>query len=183
LVLENWSAMVALQAGQRGNEMNIDLEIDLDDGGGIVKSERIERKKVPSFQQPKAQVIVVQITKIPMAIVISYARVSCLGCGSEHKDHRGIFIDNKLSNGVRAMQRVSLRELPAYSGLPRRVDEAPRETIPICSDCWPDEGAYRTAVASAQVEGEPPLFGEPDKPKPVAEIAQALSIKLEGEEG
>lgn len=151
----------------------IDLEIDLDDGSPPIKAERTERKRVGTFTIPKPPPVVITITKVPVAIAISYARVTCLGCGKQHKDHRGIFIKNKLSNGVVAYQRVSLRELVAYTGLPRVVDEAPAEATPICSDCWSDEGVYRTALASAQVEGEPPIFGDP---RPIEQIAEELDV-------
>lgn len=153
----------------------IDLEIDLDDGLPPSRREVTERKKVSEtkplrFLAPEK----ITVTSEAVAVVISYANVTCLGCGARHKDHRGIFVEHKLSNGVKALRHTSLREVAPYMNLPRRVDVAPEEAIPICSDCFMDDKHYQEAAAMAQVQSD--LF-DTDVGRPVT--AAALTEKLE----
>lgn len=154
------------------------LSIDLDDGLPPTVQVRIERPKgpgAPRFAAPPS----ITITSTPVAVVISYAQVHCLGCGAIHKDHRGIFLECLLSNKVRALSRKSLRELTPYLALPRRVDEAPKEAIPICSDCWHVEASFRDAVAAATVE--PEIF-DPLSPVPMTQVIEVLEEKaVEGQ--
>lgn len=152
----------------------IDLELDLGDGT-IIKTERSERRRTSErtpqrFLAPEK----IAVTSIPVAVVIHFAYVTCLGCEAEHKDHRGIFIEHRLSNGVTSFRRISLREIGPYTALPRRVDQAPREAVPICSECFLIEKLFKDAVAVAQAEGE--IFGSPDKPSPIPEIAINLGL-------
>lgn len=154
-----------------------DFEIDLDDGlppakvSSTRKAPRAERKP-QRFVEPTT----VTVTKVPTAIIISYAPIACLGCGSEHRNHLGIFLEQRLSNGVRILERKTLRELPAFAGLPRRVDIGPREAIPICIDCWHIQRAFEQAVAVATLASEEggPNFGTPGSASPIAEIAHEL---------
>jgi hypothetical protein len=158
-----------------------DIIIDLEDGLPPAEVVRIEKPKgpnAPRFAAPE----VVEITSTPVAVTISYAMIHCLSCGATHKDHRGVFLESRLSNGVRVLQRKSLRELVPFSSLPRRVDEAPPEAVPLCSDCFLGS-AFTDAVAVAAVQGD--LFGEPAAPTPIATIAEAIvedSIEIEEEE-
>jgi hypothetical protein len=154
--------------------VSIDLIIDLDDGLPPARTEKVSKPRTPSFQTPKLPPVEVKLTRTPIAVVISYARVTCLGCGAEHTDHRGIFIENRVHGPgpvVRELQRTTLRELAGFS-LPRRVDEAPREATPVCIACWQDDQKYADAVAVARTEGE--LFGSPEAPAPVKEVAVTL---------
>lgn len=149
----------------------LELIIDLDDGLPPVKVETHEKARPTGpgtilYRAPEK----IQITRVPKAIVISVAHVHCLGCGAEHKDHRGIFLDEQLSNNVRVLSRKSLREIGAYSELPRRIDFAPDEAVPICSDCWLVEKSFRDAVAAAEML--PKL--DPDHPSPVQQIGEQL---------
>jgi hypothetical protein len=163
----------------------IDLEIDLDDGLPPMKREVTERKRISEtkplrFVAPEKIVV----TSEPVAVVISYAQVSCLGCGAEHKDHRGIFIEHKLSNKAKALRRVSLKDLGPYMKLPRRVDMAPREAIPICSECFMVERLFQEAALVAQMQSD--LFDiDVGQPRVVENLARQLeaahSIQLEEE--
>ena len=150
------------------------LEIDLDDGLPAVKVEKVAKPQKASERTPlrfKAPDFV-QITSVPVGVAISVAPITCLGCGSSHTDHRGIFVRNALSNGVTDLKRISMRELPIYANLPRQVDMAPREVVPLCIDCFLVEKTFREAVSLAAAQ--PDLFGSPGDSKPVAEIAQEL---------
>jgi hypothetical protein len=155
----------------------LELIIDLEDGLPPARVETIDKARPtgPGALIHKAPPQVT-ITRTPMAVVISYAHVHCLGCGADHKDHRGIFLDEKLSNGVRALSRKSLREIGPFSELPRRVDVAPAEAIPICSDCWLNERSFKDAVAAAQVSAEIPL--DPATPTPLQELGEKLDSTL-----
>lgn len=150
-----------------------DLIIELDDGLPPASITRIEKPKAlgPTALKYRAPAYV-EITSAPVAVIISYARVRCLYCGVEHKDHRGIFVENHLSNGVRQMQRLSLRELSQFRELPRRVDEAPDEVVPICSACWLHEDAFMTAVIIGAAQGD--LFGDVGQSKPIEAVIHAL---------
>lgn len=115
----------------------MDLEIDLEDGLPPSKTETIVKPAKPTLIPSRFREDTrVEITSTPVGIVISIAEVRCEACGAEHKDHRGIFVENKLSNGVRQLKRISLREMAPLMALPRRIDWAPKESIPLCSECW-----------------------------------------------
>lgn len=151
----------------------MELMIDLDDGLPAAKVDTIKKPKVSETKPLRfVEAMTIQVTSIPVAVVISYAPVSCLGCGAEHRDHRGIFVEHKLSNRVTRLERINLRDIQPYVELPRRVDIAPREVIPICSDCFLIEKLFLDAAALAEAQGE--LFGSPSVPRVVKEIAKEL---------
>lgn len=158
------------------------LIIDLGDGAPPARIEKIERPKVSEkkplrFAAPPK----IEITSVPVGLTISVAPISCLGCGAEHRDHRGIFLESRLTNGVTALRQISLREAGPYLTLPRRVDIAPREAIPVCADCF--ERNIQQAVAVAQAETEIPVsFGEPGESRPVAAITEEIIQAIPDEE-
>lgn len=161
----------------------LDLDIDLEDGAGITRvtslaKPRISERLPQRFMEP----LRLQITTTPVSVVISVAHVVCLACGHEHRDHRGIFIENRLTGGGggTVFKRITLRELGPFMKLPRRVDIAPREAVPICSDCWLHEQAFREAVAVAQASGD--LFGDVGESKGIAEIAHELKELKDSDE-
>lgn len=133
------------------------LAIDL--GDGIVVE--VQKKEKSKSGPTKYSAPIVAVTSVPVALAISVCPVVCSGCQGTHRDHRGIFLEKKLSNGVRAWTRISSRELPAYQSLPRRVDFAPTEVIPACEDCFMIDRLFQKLVAEAQVEAEPPQVSAP----------------------
>lgn len=150
-----------------------DILIDLEDG---LPPARIERVGKPA-PQPKAGIRVkapeaIEITSVPVGIAISYAPIRCVSCGSHHKDHRGIFLESRLSNGVRQLRRITMRELAAFTALPRKIDVGPEEVIPVCENCWMREDSFLDAVAVAAAQ--PELFGEVGQSEPLSRIIQKL---------
>lgn len=150
-----------------------DFLIDLDDG---MPAARVETREKPRATGPNALLHrapeKIEITVTPVAIAISYAPVRCLGCGAVHKDHRGVFVENRLSNGVKQFRRLSIREVGAYAALPRRVDISPEEVVPICSECWVIDAIFQQFAALSVAQGD--LFGAPGESKPVTEVITQL---------
>lgn len=162
-----------------------DFLIDLDDGLPPAKVEtRVKPPKAGSakpirFAAPET----VRITKVPSAIVICYEPISCLGCGAEHRTHLGIFLESRVGHG-RILERRHLRDLPAYAGLPRRVDVGPRSATPVCIDCWMVQSTFEQAIDVAlMADAEGIDFGRPEAPAPMAEIAAAVREMAEREPG
>lgn len=145
-----------------------DLVIDLDDGLPPVTTQRMQTSKdVPIFRAPQSP----KVLSVPVAIVILTNRCKCLSCGAEHQNHYGIFLESKVGPHALVRTRKTLRELPAYLALPRRIEELAMEAIPICQGCWHDDTKVQEAVAAAQVEAFP---DDPAKPKMVGDIIDDL---------
>lgn len=154
------------------SELTIDLGDDLP---AVTVSKKEKTATAPiKFAAPPA----VAVTSIPVAVVIEVNKVKCLGCGAEHTNHHGIFLQCDTLNGGRktgtVFQRKSLRELPLYLKLPRRVDFGPMEAIPVCATCWQVPGKLDDAVAVAQVEGGEIFTTDPSEPKPVSDIIDEM---------
>lgn len=162
--------------------MTTDLIIDLDDGSPPTVISRVERSKstAPNVLKHTAPPVV-EITSTPVALAISYATVRCLSCGTSHRDHRGLFLENRLSNGVRQLKRITLREAAAFKLLPRRIDEAPEEVLPICSNCGLIDKLFFDAIYAA--EAQPGLFDSDGQSQPLATIVQKIAEEPTLDEG
>lgn len=161
-------------------DLRIDLEIDLGDGLPVATAtigprERATRPTGPgAFRAP-----IVPITSVPVALTASYAHVHCLSCGSDTRQFLGLFLESRLSNGVRVLARKTLRELAPYATLPRRLDLAPAEATEVCPDCFTREADFRAALAAATVQAELPFAEEHTIAAATTATARKLAIELE----
>lgn len=154
-----------------------ELSIDLDDGLGPV-SATVGPKERPAKATGPAPMRAprVVVTRVPIGIATSYAPVYCAKCGSETREFRGIFLEERLSNGVLVLSRRTMRELVPFANLPRRFDRAPAEVVDLCPECFAGESAWREAIAQASVQAELP-WGEEDK-RHDTEVKREAAIAL-----
>lgn len=160
----------------------IELELDLGDGlpAATVTIGPKERANANASAPRFAAPALITITSTPVALTASYAHVHCANCGSDTRQFLGTFLESRLSNGVRVLQRKSLRELAAFAALPRRLDIAPPEAVEICPDCFVVERLFRTAIAAAQAQAELPFAGDVERPSnPAAVSVRSLAAGLE----
>jgi len=161
--------------------MSLELTIDLDDGLGSITVARAPKgASSPTRQAPPT----ISITSTPVALALLSVQVHCESCLSTHQSHRGLFLESRLSNGVRAFRAISMRDAAPYHNLPRHLTYGQAEVVPICADCLMIERIFQDAVARAQVQSElqfdgpgPVQAGPLDPPElqhAVADLAKLL---------
>lgn len=149
-------------------EISIDLGDDLPPATAVLGP----KERVKKGSSASAPIPVLAITSTPVGVTASYAHVHCLQCGGDAQEFRGIFLESRLSNGVRVLQRRTLKELGPFADLPRKLDLAPPEAVEICSDCFMIDRVFLAAIAQAQAQAELP-FAE-DTPKQEKKPSRSL---------
>jgi hypothetical protein len=165
----------------------VDLVLDLDDGLGPVtatvgkRAAGEEKSPAAPFHPTSSGLPYVAILRTPVAITESYRHVFCAACGSSSREFAGLFLEERLSNGVRVLSRRTLRELSPFARLPRKLDLAPNEVIDLCPECFMGEGSWRAAMAVVQAQAELP-FTEADQEIAATtkrQVATTLDLTIE----